>query len=333
MDEINMEGLELPELPDLPDLGELSSFADAEKKAEETVTIAEEKAAGAVSDMTDLTGSAAEMTETLSDTVGSTQDADYDLESIDASALLSDMEGNSVDVQADIGNMHPEKLYVAKENRYHSMQAEAEKKAEEERRAAQQAYMEQQPQNKRYSSADYSNQNVGSYRYNEKTGENKSLESLYEKRFEMDPVLAEKGRKKAELITLVGFILYGVDALSQLIYLFNGSWFSCIELAIDAFILFSLYRFRQGSRKSRDILGWLSVIELVFAIRGIGGAILSGSLLSVLPGIGWLIGGLAVIIAIAKVGVSGWLAFMFFADDDIAEYTKTMRDGGFDLFK
>ncbi len=347
MDEINMEGLELPELPDLPDLPDLPEIsgmkdfgkseekdsvkaddiiAEAEKKAPEAVKAAEPEdikisdAAPVLSDMAD-------------EAAQSVQDVeDYDLESIDASSLISDMDGNTIDAVADMGNFHPEKLYVSKENRFHSMQAEAEKKAAEERANAQKSYMEQQNQHKRYSSDDYSNQNVGSYRYNEK-GENKSLESLYEHQFDMDPVIAEKGRKKAELITLVGFIIYGVDALSALISIFNGYWFSVIELAIDAFILICLFRFRQGSRKSREILGWLSVFELVLAIRGIFGTILGGSILSMLPGIGWLLGFLAVIIQLAKIGVSGWLAFMFFADDDIAEYTKTMKDGGFDLFK
>ena len=258
---------------------------------------------------------------------------DYDLEHIDASSLISDMDGNTIDAVADMGNFHPEKLYVAKENRYHSMQAEAEKKAAEERRAAQMSYMEQNQSTKRYSSADYSNDKVGSYRYNEKTGENKSLESLYEHQFDMDPELAEKGRKKAKTITTVGFIVYGIRALSALLAMFSGDGLAIIDLIFNGFVLFFLYRFSGGSRKARDILGWMSVISLFFAIRALAFSIGGGAVLSMIPGIGWLLGILYVIQNIVTIIVSGWLAFMFFADDDIAEYTKTMRDGGFDLFK
>ncbi|MBR4224025.1 MAG: hypothetical protein IKR73_04385 [Oscillospiraceae bacterium] len=346
MDGISLEGLDLPKLPDLPDLNAPAAEIAAElddmsaevgktySDAADTASAAKETVSTAAAEVTET---AEEAHDTVADMVSEAED--YDLESLDVSSLISDMDGNAVEgATADVHNFNPDKLYVSKENRFHSMQAEQERKAAEEAQRREQEMMERAiarekagvaPEHRQHTSADYANENVGSYRYNA-NGTNKSLDSLYEQQFVVNDEVAEKGRKKAELISTIGMIYYGILTLVRLItFISIPHIITFVAVAYNALLVFCLYRFRCGSRKAREILGWMCSISLIRGLWGIGQVILGGGMLAGLLGAG--AGFMAVLEALFSIGVSGFLAFMFFADDDISEYTKLSKEGGVDL--
>ena len=312
MDEIKMDGLSWDDMPELPPIPEIND---------------------AVQETADEKPAAPEAEDII------TEAPDYDLEDIDVSSLISDMDGNAVtDAAADVHNMNPDKLYVSKENRFHSMQAEQEKKAQEEAERRQQEAMDKAiakenlgvaQQYRQHSASDYSNNNVGSYRYNE-NGTNRSLDSLYEQQFNVNEESAQKGKSKAELISLIGMIYYGLITIIRLIsFIALPSLFTLIPVAYNGLLVYCLFRFRGGSRKAREILGWLCSISCIRGLMGLGTVIFGAGMLSGLIGAGS--GFMMVLEAIFSIGVSGYLAFMFFADDDIAEYTKMSRESGVDI--
>lgn len=315
MDEIKMDGLSWDDMPELPPLPEINDTADSTADAQE--------AAPAAPEAEDII----------------TEAPDYDLEDIDVSSLISDMDGNAIaDAAADVHNMNPDKLYVSKENRFHSMQAEQEKKAQEEAERRQQEAMDKAiakenlgvaQQYRQHSASDYSNNNVGSYRYNE-NGTNKSLDSLYEQQFQVNEELAQKGKNKAELISTIGMIYYGLIAIIRLItFITLPGIITFIPVAYNALLVYCLFRFRGGSRKAREILGWLCSISCIRGVMGLGTVIFGAGALSGIVGAGSSF--MMVLEALFSIGVSGWLAFMFFADDDIAEYTKMSKESGVDI--
>ena len=281
------------------------------------------------------------------------EEYDYDLDSIDVSNLISDMDGNSLDVQADIKNFNPNKIVVSEENRVHAhaAQAEAEERRRQAEAAAKFAEMQQQARNiqaqhgqipasygstpsytpsapsQPMSSPDMSKpQSAGAYN---PTGNNgnatgqytSSLDQLYESRFKQDYELAEKGKKKVEILTLIGFVIYGIDFISSLFSVFGGRG-GILDLLFDGALLFLLYRLRLGSDKARDILGKLVVFDLFWGLIHLGGVFLGGAMLAGLMG---PIAVIYVLIALANIAVDGYLAFQLFADESITEYTKSMR--------
>lgn len=321
MEGISLDSLDLPELPDLPDLNAPAAEISAELGS----------AADAVSDTLGNTLTETAVNDTAADMVLDVED--YDLESLDVSSLISDMDGNAVEgASADIGNFNPDKLYVSKENRFHSMQAEQERAAVEEAKRREQELLDRAnaiekagvaPEQRRYSSADYANENVGSYRYNE-NGTNKSLDSLYEQQFNVNSEIAEKGKHKVDLLTTIGIIYYGLGALLNVIS------FSLFGLIFNVAIVVLLVKLRQGSRKARELLGWACSINLFRALLNVGTVLFGGGLLSSLTGSAST-GIFYVLQYLLTIAVSGFLAFMFFADDDIAEYTKISHENGVEL--
>ena len=193
---------------------------------------------------------------------------------------------------------------------------------------------------KRYSGADYAPQNVSAYRTQENpdgtpggyngTPRQTNMDKLYEQRYAQDYEKSEKGRKKAEIISLVGMIYYGISVFLYLITLIGGITFSgVLGLLIGAAAILCFYMFRKGSNKAREILGWIASLNTFRGALGIIFAIIGGGVLASLGGsIGAGAGVFMVLRAIANVVFNGYLAWLFFADEEIAEYCKTMRDGG-----
>lgn len=188
---------------------------------------------------------------------------------------------------------------------------------------------------KRYSGADYAPQNVGSYRRaddsssayqptgsgSQATGQYKTkMDELYEMRYKQDYELAEKGRKTAELMSTVGIIWYGINALLDLLS------FSILNLIIHVLTIILLVQFRKGSNKAREYLGWFASISAFFGLLGLGSSLIGGGLIAGLTGSAAL-GVLSVISSLVSLVISVWLAWMFFADESITEYCKSMRDG------
>lgn len=298
---------ELPPLPALDDLPPLPNAAPAASAAAEPIV-------GELSDM----GVSDELPELpkLSE-----MSDDFGIAGTDTASMLSDMDGNGIE---SVPGMAP----ISDVQSTGDMMSSLDKTpSPQEKPFVSQQY-------RRYSGADYDPQNIASSRDQHGTSDKpgyvptdrtgspgtqyqSNLDKLYEQRFEQDYEKAEKGKQKAEILSTIGIIWYAISTILS---------FGLFSLIINGFIILCLVMLRKGSNKAKDILGWLSSLSCFRGIIGVFTAIVYGS--TVAAFLGAAAGVITVLSSLVNVALSGYLAFQFFANEELTEYCKISHESG-----
>ena len=151
-----------------------------------------------------------------------------------------------------------------------------------------------------------------------------SMDDLYQARMAVDPAKYEKGRRKTRIVAGVGVALYGYNTLVNLLSLIGGGGLSAfIDLGISGFLLYMFIRFFMGSNTAKETLAWWIGIDVVFNIIGIITAGVATVAFSSV-GFGGLFGFLAVMGIISLIARCVMLYFLIL-DDDITEYSKNKQ--------
>lgn len=151
-----------------------------------------------------------------------------------------------------------------------------------------------------------------------------SMDDLYAARTAVDSEKYEKGRKKTKVVAGVGIALYGYNTLSYLLSLIGGGGLTVIlDLGISGFLLYMFIRFFMGSNTAKETLAMWITIDVVYNIIGIVTAGVATVAFSSF-GMGGLFGFLAVMGIISLVARCVMLYFLIL-DEDISEYSKNKK--------
>lgn len=151
-----------------------------------------------------------------------------------------------------------------------------------------------------------------------------SMDDLYAARMAVDPEKYEKGKRKTKIVAGVGIALYGYNTLSYLLSLIGGGGLSAfLDLGISGFLLYMFIRFFIGSNTAKETLAWWIGIDVVFNIIGIITAGVATAAFSSV-GMGGIFGFLAVMGIITLIA-RGVMLYFLVLDDDISEYSKNKQ--------
>lgn len=151
-----------------------------------------------------------------------------------------------------------------------------------------------------------------------------SMDDVYNARMAVDPVKYEKGKRKTRIIAGVGIAVYGYSTLMNFLSLMSRFGLSTLlDFGLAAALLYLFIRFFRGSNTAKETLATLILIDVVFNIIGIITAGIATIALSGI-GLGVIGGFLAIIGLIALIARCVMLYFLVL-DDDITEYSKNKQ--------
>ncbi|MCI7499536.1 MAG: hypothetical protein SOT68_10130 [Oscillospiraceae bacterium] len=151
-----------------------------------------------------------------------------------------------------------------------------------------------------------------------------SMNDVYAARMAVDPEKYEKGRRKTRILGGIGIAVYGFNTLTYLLSVFGGVTLSgLLDLALSAVLLYLFIKFFKGSDGAKNTIATIVGIDIVFSILGLIQAGIATVALSGL-GLG-AIGGLIMILGVITLVIRGVMLYFLVLDDDISEYSKNKQ--------
>ncbi|MGN1089917.1 MAG: hypothetical protein ACI4Q6_05900 [Huintestinicola sp.] len=296
MDELKMEGLELPDLDD-------SDF--------------EEKGFPDIADK-------------RTDDPDSKYSYDYDdsgLDDIDM-PVLSEMDGSATAPEATEKKTEPTAAKTANNSmpQFDEMYPDIPLKSAAPK-PAQPTAAQQKPAQSSYQSVNSGYQNTSSVYTPTDSAKGtysgtRSIDDIYAARNAIDPEKFEKGKKRASFIGIGGCILYGINILSYLGAIIGGTagLTDYLSLILNIGLCIVTVMFMKGNENARTALTYMNVIDEVRGIIALPSAIAAGSVLTALGG--GAIAGYLLFVSIVSLIVRGILIYFIAVDENVAEYCK-----------
>lgn len=166
----------------------------------------------------------------------------------------------------------------------------------------------------------------GTYRsaYSSSAQKKSSIDDVYAARMAVDPEKYEKGKRKTRILGGIGIGVYGFNTFMYLLTVFGGISISgLLDLALSAVLLYLFIRFFRGSDGAKNTIATIVGIDVVFSILGL---IQAGIATIALSGLGLgAIGGIAMILGVITLLIRGVMLYFLVLDDDITEYSKNKK--------
>lgn len=150
----------------------------------------------------------------------------------------------------------------------------------------------------------------------------RSIDDVYAARNAIDPEKFEKGKKRASFIGIGGCILYGINILSYLGAVMGGTAgiTDLLSLVLNIGLCIVTVLFMKGNDNARTALTYMNVIDEVRGVIALPSAIAAGSVLTALGG--GAIAGYLLFVSIVTLIVRGILIYFIAVDENVAEYCK-----------